>query len=232
MSNSLIVYVSSYFPTQLGKEVGVIDGDARRLEGLIAELRTMQDLVACLNQEQIQMGDVEDAYAEEQRQAVLDEKLELKKEEFKLAFKYITAETNNVACTPAQIETLKQTMENMEIPWTSKCVEAASDGAVTKYEMLDIIDEALGTRIHRMKLAKRDLQRLEKELEARKRKKIELEAKLAANRLKIVAGDAEDKDHKEGAGAVQLTEIGANKGKEKGVVMTVREDANTPLLSE
>ena len=168
----------------------------------------------------------------EQRQAVLDEKLELKKEEFKLAFKYITAETNNVACTPAQIETLKQTMENMEIPWTSKCVEAASDGAVTKYEMLDIIDEALGTRIHRMKLAKRDLQRLEKELEARKRKKIELEAKLAANRLKIVAGDAEDKDHKEGAGAVQLTEIGANKGKEKGVVMTVREDSNTPLLSE
>lgn len=177
----------------LSKEVGMVDQDAKKMESLLHELEVMQLTLKRMNEEQIKLGDLNDAYAEEKRQAVEDSEYELKKDEFKLAFKYITAESNGVANTPQQFQMIRSKMETLGIPWTRKCIAACADGVIHKFEMLDMIDEALSTRIYRMKECRRIVSDLETELERKGNEKSHLEAVLRGEQVvEVIVEGQED----------------------------------------
>jgi hypothetical protein len=137
----------------LGKEVGLISHEANQLEAIIAPLEAMQERLGELNKEQVRLGDGEDAFADEQRQANADRELELVKDEFKMAFKFISASTNGVIGSQDQIAQVRDELAKIGVPWNQDCVDVVSDGWVHKYEVVNLIDKALHTRIYRMRFA-------------------------------------------------------------------------------
>jgi len=99
-----------------------------------------------------------------------------------MAFKFIATTTNGIIGTADQIDHMRRELEKINVPWNQDCVDVVSDGWVHKYEVVNLIDKALHTRIYRMRYALDEKEAAERSVQAKEKEEKALLAEVAKMR--------------------------------------------------